>query len=368
MSSGDPAVPPARRPVPRPRGHGRGGLVMELTVLGCSGSYGGPDDACSGYLVRSGDTAIWMDCGAGTLGHLQRHLEVEDLTAVVVTHAHPDHCVDLYGLHVLAKWGLERSEIPVYAGRSRRSSRHPRRRRLGRHGSPGAGSKSRRRRRSGPHGPLQFSRTDHPLPTYAVDITADGRRLVYTADTSLTDRSVSAFAPGADLVLSEATYLHDDKPAPIHLSAKEAGMAAREARARRLMLTHLWPQCCRAGRRARARRRRSGSRSSCAAPRHRINGDPMGPGRPRRTRRAAHGGVHPRLHRVRRRVGPRRVRPHPGPVHRVGRGASPTVAARQGAGLGHRRVFDAPGSTSERAEREAARRAVSGVARRRSSG
>ncbi len=53
---------------------------------------------------------------------------------------------------------------------------------------------------------------------------------------------MSAFAPGADLVLSEATYLHDDKPAPLHMSAKEAGEAAREAGARRLMLTHLWPR------------------------------------------------------------------------------------------------------------------------------
>ncbi|HEV2309510.1 MAG TPA: MBL fold metallo-hydrolase, partial [Acidimicrobiia bacterium] len=36
-------------------------------------------------------------------------------------------------------------------------------------------------------------------------------------------------------------YLHDEKPAPIHLSAKEAGAAARAAGARQLMLTHLWP-------------------------------------------------------------------------------------------------------------------------------
>ena len=41
---------------------------MELTVLGCSGSYGAPlGGACSGYLLRDGDTAIWMDCGNGTL-------------------------------------------------------------------------------------------------------------------------------------------------------------------------------------------------------------------------------------------------------------------------------------------------------------
>jgi ribonuclease BN (tRNA processing enzyme) len=88
---------------------------------------------------------------------------------------------------------------------------------------------------------LRFSRTDHPPPTYAVEVESDQKRLVYTSDSG-PGWSVDAFAPGADLVLSEATYLHDDKPAPIHLSAKEAGRAAREAGARRLMLTHLWPR------------------------------------------------------------------------------------------------------------------------------
>ncbi len=63
---------------------------------------------------------------------------------------------------------------------------------------------------------------------------------MYTADTG-PEWSVDAFGPGADLVLSEATYQHDDIRAPIHLSARQAGEAAREAKARRLMLTHLWP-------------------------------------------------------------------------------------------------------------------------------
>ena len=54
-------------------------MVGELTVLGCSGSFGAPPaGACSGYLVRHGSTAIWMDCGNGTFAHLQEHLAVEE--------------------------------------------------------------------------------------------------------------------------------------------------------------------------------------------------------------------------------------------------------------------------------------------------
>ena len=80
-------------------------------------------------------------------------------------------------------------------------------------------------------------------PTLAVEATGDGKRLVYTADTG-PDWSVEAFDPGADLVLSEASFQGSGGPkgaGAIHLSARQAGESARAAGARRLMLTHLWP-------------------------------------------------------------------------------------------------------------------------------
>jgi ribonuclease BN (tRNA processing enzyme) len=214
---------------------------VELTVLGCSGSFNGPKGgACSGYLIRSGDTSIWLDCGNGTFGHLQQHIAAEDLTAVVVTHEHPDHCVDIYGLHVLMRYGLEREGLPVIAPEG--LAEHLGQLVGGDWGNAFAwqGIDETERVSIGDIS-LGFSRTDHPPPTYAVEAAANGKRLVYTSDTG-PEWSVDAFAPHADLVLSEATYLHGDKPADIHLSAHEAGVAARNARARRLMLTHLWPR------------------------------------------------------------------------------------------------------------------------------
>jgi len=216
-------------------------VVVELTVLGCSGSYGGPDGgACSGYLVREDGAAVWLDCGNGTFGPLQRHLPIEDLTAVVLTHEHPDHCVDMYGLHVLLRYGTERTGLPVYAPAG-----------LGEHLGALVGGdwgKVFDWRVIDERDPvtidsmtLRFSRTDHPPPTYAVEVEANGSRMVYTSDTG-PGWSVEAFDAGADLVLSEATYLDREKAAPIHLSAREAGAAANAAGARRLVLTHLWPE------------------------------------------------------------------------------------------------------------------------------
>ncbi len=212
---------------------------MELTVLGCSGSYGSPaGGGCSGYLVRAGGAVIWMDCGNGSFANLQQHANPEDLTAVVITHGHADHCVDIYGLHVLYKYGLERSGLPVYAPEGVERVLEG----IVGHWTDtfdwnlvGDGDRA-----TIEDVDVKFSRTDHPPPTVAVELEHAGKRLVYTADTG-PGWSVDAFRPGADLVLSEATYQHDDIRAPIHLSARQAGEAARAARARKLMLTHLWP-------------------------------------------------------------------------------------------------------------------------------
>jgi ribonuclease BN (tRNA processing enzyme) len=181
-----------------------------------------------------------MDCGNGTFAHLQEHVAVEDLDAVVITHEHPDHCVDVYGLHVLLRYGLERTGFPIYGPAGIEA--HLGQLVNGDWGGTfewfaideGAGT------RIG-EVDLRFSRTDHPPPTYAVEAAADGKRLVYTADTG-PNWTVGAFGHGPDLVLSEATYLAGGKTsAYAHLTAREAGIGAREAGARRLVLTHLWP-------------------------------------------------------------------------------------------------------------------------------
>jgi ribonuclease BN (tRNA processing enzyme) len=215
-------------------------VAVELTVLGCSGSFGAPaGGACSGYLVRTAAATLWLDCGNGTLANLQRHAAVDDVSAVVVTHWHPDHCVDLYGLHVLLKYGMDRRGLPVYAPEGTED-------RLGTlvDGDWGGvfawtavddGDTT-----TVEDCGLRFSRTAHPPPTTAVELSADGKRLVYTADTG-PDWSPEVFGPGADLILSEATFQRGNEGTGIHLSARQAGEAARAAGARRLMLTHLWP-------------------------------------------------------------------------------------------------------------------------------
>jgi ribonuclease BN (tRNA processing enzyme) len=213
---------------------------LTLTVLGCSGSYPAPDCACSGYLVSDGKTHVAVDLGPGCLGNLQKHLGIERLSGVVLSHAHPDHWVDLTGLHVALKYRFGRQRLPVWGTAENRGMAllvcgelEP----TFAWNVTGDGDDF-------SVGGLRFrlDRTDHYVQTHAVRVDSrDGASIVYSADTG-PDWSLDRIGKGVDLALIEATYGTDEEAEGIkHLSAGQAGELARSAEAKRLVLTHMWP-------------------------------------------------------------------------------------------------------------------------------
>lgn len=77
---------------------------MRLTILGCSGSVGGPQAACSGYLLQvDGHDPVVMDFGPGVLGELQQRVDPNTAT-VMLSHLHADHCLDLPSLLVWRRY------------------------------------------------------------------------------------------------------------------------------------------------------------------------------------------------------------------------------------------------------------------------
>ncbi|MGH3471740.1 MAG: MBL fold metallo-hydrolase, partial [Nocardioidaceae bacterium] len=93
---------------------------MKLTVIGCSGSYPGPDSAASCYLLEApyeGDIyRLLIDLGSGSLGPLQNYVALEQVNAIALSHLHADHCLDLCGFYVVRKYhpGGHLGSIPVY--------------------------------------------------------------------------------------------------------------------------------------------------------------------------------------------------------------------------------------------------------------
>ena len=207
---------------------------MRVTVLGCSGSFPGPGAACSGYLVRADGGAVWIDAGPGTMANLQRHLPLGDLDGVIITHGHHDHFSDLPSYQVAAKYWLEREGVPVYMP----SEIAP----FFRQFAPTFDVRQVTGGDEANLGPFhfRFSHTHHYVETLAVRVDAGGRSLGYTADTG-PRWSPTALGAGMDTLLCEATFETEDENQAMHLSGRQAGLAATDAGVRRLLLTHAQP-------------------------------------------------------------------------------------------------------------------------------
>ena len=219
---------------------------MRLTVLGCAGTYPGPDSGCSSYIVEHDGYRLLLDAGNGATGALQRHGGVFDIDAAVVTHLHADHCIDLVAYAYARKYAPEGPPpvLPVYGPPDtaericRAFDRLP----------PGQLSDVYDFRdadlRSFELGPFAVTtcRTEHPIPTLAVRLSAGGRSLTYSADTGVC-RPLVDLARGSDIFLCEASWPDGPEPVPdgVHLTGRQAGEHAAAADVGRLLLTHLVP-------------------------------------------------------------------------------------------------------------------------------
>ncbi len=222
---------------------------MKVTVVGCSGSFPGPDSAASCYLLEGeheGRTwRVLLDLGSGALGSLHRFVDPVTIDAVLISHLHPDHYFDISGLYVLWKYHPDgaRPPIPVWGppGVARQCARA-----YGLDPETGMSAEFSFREyddqpiRLGPF-TVRVTRVAHPITAYGLRVEADGHVLAYSGDTGPCQELVD-LAQGADLLLCEAAFVESgDNPTDLHLTGKQAGAAAAEAGARRLVLTHIPP-------------------------------------------------------------------------------------------------------------------------------
>jgi ribonuclease BN (tRNA processing enzyme) len=213
--------------------------ALVVTVLGCSGTYAGPGGACSGYLVRGGGATIVVDLGAGSLANLQRHVDLGALDAVVLSHEHPDHWLDLPILRNALRYVLDLGGLPVFGTAGTNALV---RGVMGGDLAPTLlwGTVDETSTLSFGDLSLRFSRTDHPVETLAVRVDADGRSLLYSADTGPAWEPGPA-GEGVDAFLCEASLRPEDEDTFEHLSGAQAGRLARGIGAGRLVLTHVVP-------------------------------------------------------------------------------------------------------------------------------
>jgi ribonuclease BN (tRNA processing enzyme) len=224
---------------------------MKVTVIGCSGSYPGPDSAASCYLVEEGAAEgdrpfrLLVDLGSGALGALQRHVDPLTVDAMLISHLHADHFFDISGYYVLRKYHPSGAQprIPVWGPRGMKSRVA---KAYGLPLDPGMNDEfdfKRLRKGTMQLGPLTITskRMDHPIEAYAFRIEHDGSALAYSGDTATCDALVE-LAQGVDLLLAEAAFRDDvDNHPHIHMTGSDAASVAARAGVSRLVLTHIPP-------------------------------------------------------------------------------------------------------------------------------
>ncbi|MFG2196270.1 MBL fold metallo-hydrolase [Streptomyces sp. NPDC048639] len=220
---------------------------MKLTVVGCSGSFPSADSACSSYLIEADGFRLLLDMGNGALGELQRHCGLYDLDAVILSHLHADHCIDMCGYFVARYYrhdGGRAEALPVYGpeGTEQRLTTAyddvPSEKSMSevfdfRTLEPGAF-------RLGPF-TVRTDRVCHPVEAFGFRLEHGGRVLTYSGDTGPC-AALDSLAEGADLYLCEASFTHGKEDVPeLHLNGRQAGESARAARVERMVLTHIPP-------------------------------------------------------------------------------------------------------------------------------
>ncbi len=230
---------------------------MRLVVLGCAGTFPGPDSAASSYLVQAedGDGRTWsavLDLGNGALGPLQRYGDPAALDVVALSHLHADHVADLAVLGVYRRYRPDGPlpALPVLGpeGTAERLAH------LSGHDPATATTHQFEVRTWTPREPvhvgpltLEAVPVEHPVPAFGIRVTgpseADPSRrvvLAYSGDTDACD-GLDELAHGADLLLAEAAFVEgrDDAVRGVHLTGRRAAQAAARGGARSLVLTHV---------------------------------------------------------------------------------------------------------------------------------
>jgi ribonuclease BN (tRNA processing enzyme) len=232
---------------------------MRITVLGKSPSWQDAGGACSGYLVEDGETRLLLDCGNGVFAKLRQHLDYTQVDAILISHLHADHILDLIPYAYALTYAPRQQPVPVAGYQGTNNPARPRliapggaaecfRRLTGSWGSEDLIESAFALEEYDPAstvevGPLRarFKEVPHFTTTYAIDFssTCGSGRFTYSADCRPGDELVE-IARDTDLLLVEATLPRPERTGDRgHMTPAEAGDHARQAGARRVLLTHI---------------------------------------------------------------------------------------------------------------------------------
>jgi ribonuclease BN (tRNA processing enzyme) len=215
---------------------------LRLDVVGAGPAFTDrPGATGAAYLVRNRQTAVLLDLGQGAFPRLAGLIDPGTLDAVVISHLHPDHFVDLVALRHFLRWGpLHPRRVRVLgpAGLADRLDAL--------HDEPGfcAAALDVEALEPGAQGigtlELEAVRVAHTGDSYAFRVAGPEQPgLVYSGDCGRAGDLEAVIRPG-DMLLAEVSF----GPGPVprgasHLDGPSVGDLAARTKASSVLLTHL---------------------------------------------------------------------------------------------------------------------------------
>jgi ribonuclease BN (tRNA processing enzyme) len=227
-------------------------------VLGKSPSWQDAGGACSGYLIETEETTVLLDCGNGVFAKLRERVDYTEVDAVVISHLHADHFLDLVPYSYALIYAPKQQPVPVHIWEGTDHPAHPRliappgasetfRRVVGAWGNDDLIELAFRIEEYAGGDQLEigdvqvdFRPVPHFVETFAVRISSEGSGdIVYSADTRPGEEIIDV-ARDADLLIIEATLPRPERTGVRgHLTPEEAGEHAKRAGAKRVVITHI---------------------------------------------------------------------------------------------------------------------------------
>ena len=216
---------------------------MKLKVLGSVSPYQNKNNNCPGFLVEKKDKRYLLDCGSGITRELNIPSDLKNLT-IIISHLHRDHYADLltlgYATYVYHKLGVLKEKVKVYIP-NEDSIDKTYLENMNEHYFEFKIYDEKTILEDNLK--ITFRKNPHPVLTFSMKVEDEKTKLVYSSDTGYKENTLEDFSKHADLLICETTFLENQKgEIDNHLTTKEAGIIAKKAKVKRLMITHTWPE------------------------------------------------------------------------------------------------------------------------------
>lgn len=220
---------------------------ITITPLGTISPYAKENRNCPGFLVEYNNKKILLDCGNGITRLLNFPKDLKDLS-IIITHYHKDHFADIgalqYASYVYHNLGLINDKIKIYLPKNDIAYNK-------------ASIISNNESFATYHDIEDLSsffiddlcisfedNQTHTIETFMVKLQNRDFKVIYTSDIGITNlRKLIDFCINADLIICESSFLRKhNSNSKTHMTAYNASILANKANAKKLLLTHFWPE------------------------------------------------------------------------------------------------------------------------------